>query len=470
MIKHATSTISLLAIISLLSLFIPNDVNASQTLSFTDAWKRVLQSNDGLAAKQQGVQRAEHLQSATSDLQLPQITLGANYTRLDHAVKIRPSDVIGSMPVDDINQAIGITTPVLDGLFTSTLTERDIFSSSIRGLWPIFTGWRIEGATNIAKAQKDEASYLLLMEQQAKFEDLAKYYFSVVLATQVLNTRTQVEKGLKEHFNNATKLEQQGQINKLQRLQAQVAYDKSKVDRKKSLRDLEIAQTALRHLLKFNANITPKTALFINESLPVLDKYQQKTLLEYPGLKILNAKKTQAKGLIKVEKGKYYPEIYLYGNYNLYEDDSLAATIAPDWEVGVGISIPLLDTSGRSGKTKAAHSAVMQVDYLIAQAKLDLSVLVEKTYKEANQSIEEYQGLSSSLALANENLFLQGKAFKQGLSTSIDVVDAQLFIASIETQRLVASYKYVISLCKLIALSSEINSFNDYKTAKIKGK
>jgi outer membrane protein TolC len=464
-LRHNLTRIGLLLSIVISVLFQPHSY-AVQSINFMDAWKRVLQSNDALAAKAQGVRRAEHLQDATNDLQLPEVTLGANYTRLDEDIRIKPSDLIASMPVDDINQALGITAPVLDGLFTSTLTDRNILSSSIRALWPIFTGWRIEGANNIAKAQIDEANYILMMEQQAKFEDLAKYYFSVVLAKQVLQTRVQVESGLKAHFNTATKLQQQGQINSLQTLQAQVAYDKSKVERNKSLRDLEIAQTALNHLLKLSGDVSPITTLFINDDLPAVNKYKDKTLQGYPGLKMLSAKKNQAKGLIKVEKGKYYPDVYLYGNYNLYEEDTLAAQIAPDWEVGVGISIPLLDTSGRSGKTKAAHSAVLQVDYLIAQAKRDLSVLVEKTYQEANQAIEEHQGLASSLLLANKNYALQNKAFKQGISTSLDVVDAQLFIASIKTQRLVASYNYVISLCKLLALSSEITSFKDYKSNK----
>jgi len=82
----------------------------------------------------------------------------------------------------------------------------------------------------------------------------------------------------------------------------------------------------------------------------------------------------------------------------LYEQDSLAMQIAPDWEIGVGINIPILDSSGRAGKTKAAHSAVMQVNYLRAQAVSDLSVLVEKTYKEAIQALEELESTFSRLA------------------------------------------------------------------------
>lgn len=436
----------------------------AQSFSFEQAWQAVLKGSDALAAEQQNIERSLYLQDAASDLYLPSISLNANYTRLDSAVRVIPSEVIASMPIDSINQAFGVRTTDLDSLFTSTLTERDIFTSSIRALWPIYTGGRVNAVQGIAKAQHDEASFLMTMKQLEKFEDLVKYYFAVVLSEQVLKTRIDVEQGLQQHYENALKLEQQGQINKLERLQAQVSLNKSQVELKKSLRDSEIAQVALARLLKTNEKAVPTTTLFINEKLPDMSLFIEKTLSNFPALKMLNAKKEQAKGLIEIENGKYYPEVYLYGNYNLYEEDNLASQIAPDWEIGIGVSIPILDTSGRSGKTKAAHSSVMQVNYLQAQAVQDLSVLVEKTYREANQSLEEYQGLKSSLELSHENLLLRRKAFTQGMSTSVDVVDAQLYVASIKTQRFVAAYQYMLSLSKLLALSTDIHTFKQYQS------
>ena len=138
--------------------------------------------------------------------------------------------------------------------------------------------------------------------------------------------------------------------------------------------------------------------------------------------------------------------------------------------VGVGVNVPLLDNKGRSEKVAAAHSAVQQVQYLKKQAKEDLSLLVEKTYREALQAIDEYYGLASSIALAQENILLREKGFKQGLSTSLDVVDAELYLASIKTQRSLASFNYMISLVKLLALSDETDTFVQYQLQAREGK
>jgi len=95
----------------------------------------------------------------------------------------------------------------------------------------------------------------------------------------------------------------------------------------------------------------------------------------------------------------------------------------PDWLVGVG-----------------ANSMVSQVQSLKAQAKEDLSVLVQKTYLEAQQAIDEVIGLESSIRLAKENLDLREKESA-------------------------ARFRYLLSLTKLLALSSEMNSFNQYQSS-----
>ncbi|EOS9876229.1 TolC family protein [Vibrio parahaemolyticus] len=436
----------------------------SAPITFDTAWQLLLGNNYSLKAQRANVENYQYQESATSNLNLPQVSIGANYTRLDTDVTLSGKQILDSTE-SPISMPIPLPPSVVGAIAntTSTITERDIFSSSIRAIWPIFTGGRISAAQSAAAGKTDEAKSQLAMEQQARFEDLSKYYFSVVLAKEVLATRQAVEQGLKKHRDFAIKLEEQGQIARVERLQAEASLDKAKVETRKAASDLSIAQAALGKLLAQEDSVEPAETLFINDNLPPLSAFIDQTLLTYPGLDILDAKHKQASSLIKAEKGKYYPEVYLYGDYSLYEDDSLASQMKPDWLVGVGVNIPLIESTGRSEKVKAAQSVVFQVDALKSQAKQDLSLLVQKTYLEAQQAIDEVQGLESSIALANENLLLREKAFTQGLSSSLDVVDAQLYVASIETQRSAARFRYLISLTKLLALSSEMNSFEQYQ-------
>ncbi|RBM40286.1 TolC family protein [Vibrio tarriae] len=441
-------------------------------LSFQEAWDLLQQQNNSLAAQRANVERYAHLKDATQNLNLPSVSVGANFTRLDQDVTLSGKQIVDSAGGIDPNLIASLSPSLLPlvthlGSAKSTITERDIFTSSIRAIWPIFTGGRITAAQDAAVGKEDEAQSQLAMEIQARYEDLAKYYFSVVLAKEVLATRIAVEEGLAQHRDNALKLEQQGQIAHVERLQADASLDKAKVERKKAQKTLDIAQSALTQILGATETVEPSGMLFINTSLPPMHAFIEQTLNTYPGLSLLDAKEKQASSLIKAEQGKYYPEVYLYGDYSLHEDDSLASQMKPDWLVGVGVNIPLIENTGRSEQVKAANSAVNQVRYLKAQAKQDLSVLVEKTYLEAEQALEEVTGLNSSLNLAQENLRLRQKAFSQGLSTSVDVVDAELYLASIRTQQSLASFNYLISLNKLLALSSEMSSFSTYHQSAV---
>ncbi|GHZ63670.1 hypothetical protein VCSRO175_1548 [Vibrio cholerae] len=453
-----------LAICSIL--FMP--IAHAAPLSFQEAWDLLQQQNNSLAAQRANVERYAHLKDATQNLNLPSVSVGANFIRLDQDVTLSGKQILDSSGGIDPNlmaQILPLVTHL--GAAKSTITERDIFTSSIRAIWPIFTGGRITAAQDAAAGKEEEAQSQLAMEIQARYEDLAKYYFSVVLAKEVLATRIAVEEGLTQHRDNALKLEQQGQIAHVERLQADASLDKAKVERKKAQKTLDIAQSALTQILGATETVEPSGMLFINTSLPPMHAFIEQTLNTYPGLSLLDAKEKQASSLIKAEQGKYYPEVYLYGDYSLHEDDSLASQMKPDWLVGVGVNIPLIENTGRSEQVKAANSAVNQVRYLKAQAKQDLSVLVEKTYLEAEQALEEVTGLNSSLNLAQENLRLRQKAFSQGLSTSVDVVDAELYLASIRTQQSLASFNYLISLNKLLALSSEMSSFSTYHQSAV---
>ncbi|MGY2574081.1 TolC family protein [Vibrio sp. C8] len=436
----------------------------SAPISFQQAWELLKQNNNSLAAERANVERYEHLKNSKGNLNLPSISVGANFTRLDNDVTLS-----GQQIMESTGQTVPLPAALLSsiGSITSTVTERDIFSSSIRAVWPIFTGGRISAAQDAAIGKKEEAQSQLAMETQARYEDLAKYYYSVVLAQQVLETRSTVEAGLTKHRDNALKLEQQGQIAHVERLQAEASLDKAAVERKKAQKDLDIAQNALTEILGQTTLVEPDGELFVNQSIPSMNAFVEQTLNTYPGLDLLDAKEKQASSLINAEKGKYYPEVYLYGDYSLYEDDSLASQMKPDWLVGIGVSVPLIENTGRSDQIKAAHSAVSQVKYLKAQARQDLQVLVKKTYLEAEQALEEVTGLNSSLNLAQENLKLRQKAFTQGLSTSLDVVDAELYLASVKTQQYVASFNYLISLNKLLALTSEMDTFDNYKKSAI---
>ncbi|MGL5503448.1 MAG: TolC family protein, partial [Aeromonas veronii] len=293
----------------------------AQTISFGEAWTRVIQQDEGLAAEQAGVDRAKQLREAAKDMYLPKVDLGASYTHLDQPIELDALDLNPLAKQKDLILALGSLFGVGANAFVTPLTKQNVVTSSVKMLWPLFAGGRIDAAQDIRQAQVSEAQQLLVLKQQSTFESLSQTYFGVVLAAQVVQTKQEIEEGLAHHLDHAKKLEAQGQIARVERLSAQSAYDRARIDTQKARRSLEIAELALGRMLKL-PNAQPGSGLFVNKELPRLEGLVSQTLEVHPGLKLLSAKKEQAKGLIRVEQGKYAPEVFLFGNYNLYEDDS----------------------------------------------------------------------------------------------------------------------------------------------------
>ena len=459
-------------ILSLICLiFFISSISFADDLTFSQAWSVLQKNNDGLAASYANQEKSQHMIEAAEDLYWPEIGITADYTKLDDDVSLSPSDLFDTMPRGDVLQKFlnvlgrvdGIPLSEIDDAFTSKITKDYVVISSLTAVWPVFAGGRIDAAQDIAANQLAEAQYLTRIKKQALFEELVKVYFGMVLAQKVLDARIVAEKGLYKHYDNSKKLQKEGQIAKVERLKAEASYDKSRVDKNKAKRQLEIAQVALNHLLKEKSDVSPKSKLFINNTLPPMADLTSATLKNHPGLGVLDSKRKQAEGFVDVKKGEYLPEVFLFGNYNLYEQDTLAADLDPDWMVGVGVKIPITTRNGRSGKLKAAKTTIIELDYLTQQAIQDLKLLVEKTWRDANTALEEYNGLKSSLALAKENIHLRDTAFSQGLTSSLEVVDARLFLVSIKIQRQAAAYQYVLSLGRLLALSDQMVSFSHYQ-------
>jgi outer membrane protein TolC len=163
--------------------------------------------------------------------------------------------------------------------------------------------------------------------------------------------------------------------------------------------------------------------------------------------------------LITIEKAAYQPTFFAFGTYLLYKDDSPLMDMTPDWIAGVGVKFNLLSREGKSEKIAAAKLLKNRLTHTLNQAQNDLTLLVEKTYKEMLQYKQEYEDLSSSLNLAKENLRLRQLAFKEGLATSVDVVDAQMFLTGAKTKRLNAIYNYVQKISQLSVLSGNSELF-----------
>ena len=436
----------------------------AEDYTFGRAWEEIQQISDVLAAERANIERSELLQEATKSLNYPQVDLSGSYTVLDDAVQLdlldfNPITKLEGNPIgEDIIEAIGGRDA-----FKTDLTNRSFGRVALTALWPIYTGGRITAVKEIGAAQTDIANQLFDITQRTVFEELVKVYFGVVLAQQNFDTHRQLEADFLKHLGNAQALEREGQIAEVERLTIQVAYDQARVKTLKSQKSLEIAQVALRQMLHSAVEVFPTDPLFTNAQLPPDQPFIRTSLGKSPLLHSLDARERELQAIEKAERGRYHPEVFLFADVPLYTDNAIIPSYLPDWTVGIGFRVPLLDRLNRPKNIGATLKAQESVARLTDATRRIITVAVEVAYKEAEKALAEFAGLSSSLELAKENLRLREAAFREGFSTATALIDAQLFISVVHLEQSAAAYHYVFSLSQLLALTGEVNDFDHYQ-------
>jgi len=416
-------------------------------ISIQEAWQKAELHNEGVKASSSDVTRAELKKSSAESMYLPSVTITGSYTHLSEPVKIEGELDLSTLPI-----------PLPGAIpFKMDLSKEDVFLADLHLLWPLYVGGRIDAAQDIYAAQISEAKALKEMKKDSEFLKLVKYYYGVVVSESLYKTRVEAKKALQIHYKNAKKLKEQGQIAKIELLNAEVKLDAARIDVTKAKHKLEIAKSALFSLTK--AKPEPSSKLFVNENMKDEAYYKNETEANYAGLKVLDAKASQSSSLVEIKEAAWMPEVVAYGNYNLYKDDSPIMSTLPTWFAGVMIKIDLLQRKDRSEEVQVAKLLNDKVKYLKLEALDGLALLVEKTYKEMMSDREEFNALNSSLKLAKENYKLRSVAFKEGLSTSVELVDAEMFLLGAKTKRLNAAYNFIQKLSQLSVLAGDREIF-----------
>ena len=423
-------------------------------IAIKDAWQKVLNVNEGLKASQAEVDHAYQLSESTKSMYLPEISIGGSYTRMQKDLEMDIHTPAGSLPLPP---ALGGPVAIPSQAINLPLQDQDVFMSSLSVLWPIYTGGKIDAANDVYASKQVEAKAKHHMEKDKTFLKLIKVYYGVVISESLLNTRQEAQNALAHHYENAKKLKDAGQIATIELLNAQVKLDSAKIETSKAYYKYKITKLALKELI--NTNDEPTSKLFVDSDLKDAKSYEQNMLDNYAGLDIIRAKQGQVDSLITIEQAAYKPTFFAFGNYLLYKDKSPLMDMTPDWVAGVGFKFNILSREGKNEKIAAAKILKNRLTHTLNQAQSDLSLLVEKTYNEMLQYKQEYEDLSSSLLMAKENLRLRQLAFSEGLATSVDVVDAQMFLTGAKTRRLNAIYNYVQKISQLAVLSGDSNMF-----------
>ena len=308
----------------------------SAELTFEQALKTMLAANESVQTARLEIQRRQFDARAAQGLYFPKVTLSGRWTRIDEPINLDLD------PIRDVILALHPAVPASAlPSFKQEVQDDTFWKAQLNMVWPVFTGGSITAANKAAEAGFREGDAKFRRTVDTLTADLVRFYFSVRLAEQVVRVRTQAKQVLDQHLFEAQRLYQEGFIAHTELLHAEVAQAQADRKHKASRRDQELARTALAGILASPEPIAAATPLFMVPAMAPVDTFIQHARDKHPAVDQLTAIKDQAHENVIAKKADYWPQVYLFGMRELFEDD--LTLLEPAWAAGIGVNIALFE-------------------------------------------------------------------------------------------------------------------------------
>jgi outer membrane protein TolC len=351
------------------------------------------------------------------------------------------------------------------GEWNKMIQEKQFAVVNANVVWPLYTGGKINAANKASQIYAEEAGLHQKQKEGELLSELATRYYGLVLAGQACKVRGQVAEAMKKHLFDSQKLSEQGQIARVEFLHAQVANSDAERELKKANREATIIERALQNTLATgdSSSLAPASQLFILKSVENEEFFIELALRNNPLLQQVDSKKALAATGVKLEKSNYLPTVALTGTYDLADKDLSPYT--PQWLVGVGLNWSLFEGNARHRKLQSAQFKEDQVAEAGLKAEEDIKTVIRKLHQQLGMQVEQLEELDKTLEFAKTYVDSRDKAFHEGLSTSTELVDANLLLAKVKIDRLQAMYNYDVTLATLLQICGSPDMFLEYQSS-----
>lgn len=444
-----------------------------RTLSLEEALEMTLSDNPAIRAAEFNRHAAQQERRAAIGLRMPQIGITGSYAYLGKDIEIDLNNMkapvqnlagqilqSGMIPSDYIPSISQMLSGAMAASWALPLQDRSLGFVGGDVTVPLWMGGKINAANRAARINEQTARSQGIQQRNALVSELVERYYGLALARQVVVVRQQVVDGVRKHLEDAAALEAQGMISRSEKLYVEFKMSEAERDLQNAQSQVETIAAALNSTIGQTDDYQPVTAMFILERIEPLDHFRTLAAERNPLLDQVDQKRRLAYEGVRAQRSSFLPQVVAMGGMSFY--DYQVSKVLPRWAVGVGVNFKLFDGLNREYKYSAAKQTVRRVEALQDKAGNDISVLVEKLYNQMENYRTQMASIEASLAFAEEYLKTKNAAFLEGMSSSTDLIDAELNLAKVKTERIEAAYRYDVSLAQLLEAAGISDEFTAY--------
>ena len=447
-------------------------------LTLDDALAIALSENPTVEALRHEEMAARRERQATVGLRMPKINvtgayaylgkdIGLDFNNLKDGVNNTVTGLItggvqgGLIPPQLVPTLQGLLSPMMGADWQLTLQNRSLGFVGGEVTMPIWLGGKINTASRAARINENSVAESGRQTRNALVSELVERYYGLALAKQVAEVRRQVVAGVGKHLEDAKALMDNGMLARSEYLY--VEYKMAEAERELANAELQVSTVsdALNNTLgKSSGEYLPVSDMFVVEHIEAAEYYRNLAADRNPLLNQVELKRDLANENVRLQRSEFFPQVVAMGGASFYTYQ--VTDILPRWAVGVGVSFKIFDGLNREYKYSAAKQTLQRVDALKSKAENDISVLVEKLYNQMLNYRNQLRSIDASINFAEEYLKAKESGFLEGMTSSSELIDAELNLAKARTERMQAAYNFDIALAQLLETAGISEEFSGY--------
>ncbi len=404
---------------------------AKRVYTLKQAIDQALSRNYLIKSVEENIKAAVAKEKSATSAMFPEVNFTYNYTRL----KDYP-----------YASAMG---------FRFKMGDKNSIKWNITITQPIFTGFALSSLREIAKLGVKLSRVYRREAILSLAENVKIAYFNILLAKKYLKTADEAVRQLKAHVRDAENLYKEGMIPLNDLLKSKVALANAIQQRVKAENNLKVAISALNVAL--NNNIDENidvvgVSSFSTFSEPLKELYRI-AVKKNPVIEQLAIQLKQQGYAIKLAESDYYPHVgvfaqYQRSGYNMLAQDN-ALSNDHNSMFGLQIKWKIFDSfKTKFNVEKQEHLKFALLDKYF-QIKKQIKLEVKRAYMDLKTAEENINSAIVGLRQARENFRITNLRYKQGMTTSTEVLDARTYLTQAELNYYNALYGYYIALAKL---------------------
>ena len=405
-------------------------------LTLPDAIQQALLHSPKQLSRRLDVDRSERQLQAARGAYWPSVDFGAGVTHYANPTFVYPVHQLGMFPPLD----------------------ETIYNYGVALRLPIYAGGRISQGAIGAELGKTMSRERERLSVQELTYDVSTVYLKIEHLAALEQAYDSRIASLEAQEKRVTLLMQVGKAPRLDRLKIHGALTKGRHDRLEIENRRREAYSLLYQLLGMEPPAGDVALVHYAASAAPdwnLEALRREALAQRPELRIGAQQVAIGTARERSARGERLPALSVVGG--VQELAGSDRQFDNEWNIGLQLTVPLVDGGVRRAREEDAAIARQQAEYALEQTRLEVTRQVQDSWDALNEAGSRVAVTETSIAEASEALAIEKLKYEQGVGITTDLLNAESALLVAQADRLQAGFDLIIARLNVLRVTGELS-------------